>query len=233
VTTYVQVIPEEKKRGKRLGRHVRHDERSRAFGADVATEVSTKRWRRYGKPFDQGDLGACTGFAAATVLQMLPAWVRGRRITAETARAIYSGGTKNDPFDGEWPDQDTGSSGLGVAKALVQMGFITGYTHAFGLDHLNRALMVAPGIWGINWYDSFDKPDRNGVVRITPNAGVRGGHETAIAGQIIKPSQGESLLECWQSWGPGFGKKGRFYVPMPDVERLLSEDGDVTFFKLS
>jgi hypothetical protein len=232
MTTFVEIIPEQKKPGKRLGRHVRHDPLSRNFAAPAATEIKSVSWRRYGSPFDQGDLGSCTGNAAAACLQMVPFWVKGRKINEATAVSIYSLGTTFDPFDGQYPPEDTGCSGLGVAKALVQMGYIRGYTHAFGLQHLNQALMLAPGILGINWYDSFDKPDSNNVVRISPNAGVRGGHEIASFGQIIKPNQAESLLECWQSWGPKWGKKGKFYIPMPDVDRLLNESGDATFFTL-
>ena len=41
----------------RLGRHVEHDPRSRAFSAGTAV-VKTVTYKRHGEPFDQGDLGS-------------------------------------------------------------------------------------------------------------------------------------------------------------------------------
>ncbi len=65
-----------------------------------------------------------------------------------------------------------------VCRAAKQLGMITAYHHAFGLQHALQALVLRPVITGINWYTSFDTPDpQSGVVAIAPGATVRGGHE--------------------------------------------------------
>ena len=46
-----------------------------------------------------------------------------------------------DEFPGQWPTQDTGSSGLAVAKAGVTLGYLQGYDHGFGVDHTASALL--------------------------------------------------------------------------------------------
>ena len=63
----VTKILKEKAGAGRLGRHVEHDPRSRAFSAGTAA-FKTIRHLRHGKAFDQGDLGSCTGNAMAGVL---------------------------------------------------------------------------------------------------------------------------------------------------------------------
>ncbi|NED51184.1 hypothetical protein G3I24_09730, partial [Micromonospora aurantiaca] len=62
----------------------------------------------------------------------------------DQARALYSAATRLDEFDGEWPPTDTGSSGLGVAKACKRAGLISGYRHAFGLNAALTALAEQP-----------------------------------------------------------------------------------------
>jgi hypothetical protein len=68
--TVTRVIPEHPSGSAgRLGRHVRHDPRSRAYQvrprAPLAKSVS---WERQTPILDQGDLGSCTGNAACGVL---------------------------------------------------------------------------------------------------------------------------------------------------------------------
>jgi hypothetical protein len=64
----------------RLGRHIEHDPQSRAFSVGTAA-VKTVTYKRHGKPFDQGELGSCTGNAMAGVLMTEPLWVPGRDLT--------------------------------------------------------------------------------------------------------------------------------------------------------
>jgi len=50
-------------------------------------------------------------------------------------------------------------------KAAVKAGYIAGYAHTFSLNQLLGSLVLAPGILGINWYDSFDDPASDGQCR--------------------------------------------------------------------
>lgn len=81
-------------------------------------------------------------------------------------------------------------------------------------------------IAGINWYNSFDSPDKTGRIRIGPGATVRGGHE------IVLDELDVACRLVWftNSWSSSWGKDGRACIGWDDFARLLKEDGDVTVF---
>lgn len=214
-----------------LGRKIEHDSRSRRFVAHAIPRdlLVSKQWERMIPVWDQGLLGSCTGNAAlgacgtqplfsALVSDDLPdpIW------TEDTAVAVYSQATQLDTFPGTYPPQDTGSSGLAAAKALLQMHYISGYTHAFDIDAALTALQNGPVITGVNWYEGFDTPDEDGLVRV--DGEVRGGHEFIVDGIDVD----NKLVWATNSWGPTWGVRGRFCFSWDDWERLLQEDGDVT-----
>jgi hypothetical protein len=78
----------------------------------------------------------------------------------------------------------------------------------------------------VNWYSSFYNPDSAGVVRLTPDATVAGGHEFVLDEIDME----RKLIGATNSWGSSWGKNGRFYIPFDVMKRLLSEKGDVTVF---
>ncbi len=225
--------------GRRLGRHVRHDPRSLRYlapAADLSTLVSVRHERRI-PVLDQLDLGACTGFAAEGALGTSPlydALAEGMPhrptgdavVDEDQARALYSTATSLDAYDGEWPPLDTGSDGLSVAKAALAAGLISGYTHATSLEAALTALAEQPVIAGINWYSTFDEPDKTGRIRIGPGATVRGGHEIVLD-ELDVPRK---LVWFTNSWSSSWGKSGRAAIGWDDFARLLKEDGDVTVF---
>ena len=209
--------------GGRRGRHVEHDPRSRAFAAERSpAPLRRVSWRRYGRPFDQGSLGSCTGNAIAGVVNTKPFWQPRRILHEPDAVRLYELATALDGFDGTYPPDNTGSSGLAACKAAKQLGLISGYRHAFGIDHALEALQHGPVITGVNWYDGFDTPDVNGLVQIAGE--VRGGHEFEVT--FYDPRL--QLVGGWNSWGPDWGIRGRFYFHVDVWARLLEEDGDVT-----
>lgn len=208
-----------------LGRHVNHDPLSRRpeFHAVMAPAevVRTVSWRRYGHAFDQGSLGSCTGNAAAAMLMTKPFWRSGRHLTERSAVKFYTYATIHDPFDGAYPPTDTGSDGNSVMLALRNYGYVKKWTHAFGMDEVIRALQIACGITGVNWYSGMDEPDSEGIVKVS--GWVRGGHEFLVSGVNLE----RELLECWNSWGL-WGLQGRFFIPLEGYDRLLMEEGDYT-----
>lgn len=207
-----------------LGRVVEHDERSRRFVARTAPGPLRKvTHRRYGPVLDQGSLGSCTGNAMAQSLNHVPLRLKGRVMDENVALTLYSRATALDAFPGIYPPEDTGSSGLAVAKAAKEAGYITAYTHAFGLDQLLSALMLAPCIVGTNWHDQMFSPNSRGFVR--PEGPVVGGHEYACIG--VDPKAG--VLTFLNSWSAGWGDRGRFYMTFSDFGLLLADDGDATF----
>lgn len=234
-----QHIPERYVRGKRLGRHVKHDPRSLRYlypAHQVDGLVSVKH-ERYVPVLDQGDLGSCTGNAAegACGTAMLftgipttdPARPTGDADTDEKqAVDLYSAATALDDYQGTYPPEDTGSDGLSVAKAAQKAGLIAGYTHCTDLDSALKALSQQPVITGVNWYDSFDTPDGAGLIKIGKRAQVRGGHEFVLDELDVE----NKLVGFTNSWGEGWGLNGRAYLSWDDFGRLLSEQGDVTVF---
>jgi hypothetical protein len=211
---------------RRLGRHVEHDPRSFAYFAGTAALQSIMH-RHTGPVLDQGNLGSCTGNAVAQVLNTAPVHKPGQRLMKEgDAIMIYSLGTKLDGYPGTYPPDDTGSSGLAVMKAAKKLGLISGYSHTFSLDHLLGALVLKPGILGINWYDSFDEPATSGECPLPTGASIRGGHEVAMLGLDVKKRR----VWCLNSWGRwGYRNTGRFFFSWATLSRLLREQGDATF----
>ncbi|HTO82757.1 MAG TPA: hypothetical protein VMQ73_11005 [Methylomirabilota bacterium] len=223
--TFTKIIREKEGAG-RLGRHVEHDPRSRAYQAGTGA-IKTVTYKRHGKPFDQGDLGSCTGNAMAGVLMTDPFWVTGRNLGETDAVALYKAATRLDNIKGQYPPEDTGSSGIGVMKAAVKAKYITGYAHTFSLAQLLGSLSLRPGILGINWYDSFDDPRPDGECRLTAGARIRGGHEV----QLFGLDASKKRVWCYNSWGPTWGgrRNGTFYLAWKTLDRLLHEQGDATF----
>lgn len=206
--------------GRRLGRNVVHDPRSLAHPAPQATEVKSVVWDRKVPVFDQGNVGSCTGNAMAGCLSTDPF---GYKFGEKDALRIYSLGTRRDRIRGVYPPTDTGCSGLGVMKAAVQLGLIAGYSHAFGIEHVLKSLTLGPGITGITWLEGCDNPDESGLVKYEGRA--RGGHEI----ELFMIDAKTQIVGFWNSWGPRWGDKGRFYMTWTDYNLALKARGDATF----
>lgn len=208
----------------RLGRHVGHDSRSLAYQVDPRdVQVVSKMWARHTPILDQGDVGSCTGNAAAGALGCDPLDVQSALDETEALK-LYHEATTLDSDPGTYPPDDTGSTGLAVAKACQNDGLISGYTHAMSIQAMQAALMDGPVIVGVNWYDGFDNPDADGLVTITGS--VRGGHEFVVRGIDVE----NQLFHADNSWGASWGKDGSFSFSIGDMKRLLSEEGDAVLF---
>lgn len=216
----VRVIPEQEVGGHRLGRHIEHDERSRAFGITRrATPIASRHWTRHVPIYDQGNLGSCTGNAMAGALSTGP-W--SHRFTETTAVRIYKAATVIDGIPGTYPPDDTGSSGLAVAKVAQTRGWITSYRHCFSLDDVLAVLQTGPVIAGTNWHEGMDTPGPAGIVH--PTGAVRGGHEYCLVGCNVA----SKTIRAANSWSETWGDKGYFTIGWDDFAALLAEDGDVT-----
>lgn len=220
----VHLLEEKLLPGKPLGRHVEHDSRSRDFPVEVdeAAPLVKVLWQRYGNPFNQGNLGSCTGNAMAGILNTAPFHKTGKLRTEKDAVTIYEAATIIDGITGSYPPDDTGSSGLAVCKVAKSKGWIDGYKHAFSIAAALQALMKGPVITGVAWYEGFDSPDENGLVEISGS--VRGGHEFEIRGY----DPATDLVTAENSWGVSWGVKGLFHFTSHTWAELLKQQGDCT-----
>jgi hypothetical protein len=221
VTVHAELVPLTDGNPHPLGRHVVHDSRSLDFPAALAQVYKAVWWAHQGQVLNQGSLGSCTGNALVDCLMSGPLFRRGRNLTEADAVRAYSRATQIDPFAGQYPPTDTGSDGLDACKAGVEFGWLSGYTHAFGLDECLRALTLGPVMIGIPWYSGMFRPAPSGV--LTVSGSLAGGHEVALT--AITTS---GMVRIQNSWGAGWGLNGCAYLHFNDLARLLSEGGDCT-----
>lgn len=220
-----------------LGRVRLHDPRSLAYGVGELPRRAVKSvdWTRRVPVFDQGSLGSCTGNAAAGLLGTDSAARPGltsvtvdatglRLVDEDFAVGIYSLATQLDAFAGTYPPDDTGSSGLGAAKALKRLGLATGYRHAFSVNGLRTALQAGPVMVGIKWLESMFSTDPEGFVTVDRSSAVAGGHEFVVSAWDAPGDR----YRIDNSWAEGWGLNGRAWLHGGDLAWLLSDGGDVT-----
>lgn len=143
-------------------------------------------------------------------------------VQEELAERVYGLATSLDQFDGTWPPDDTGSSGIGAAKALQKLDLATGYTHAFSPDALKSALMTGPVMVGTIWLGSMFETDDDHFIVVDRTSGEAGGHEWIV--HQYDPGR----YRMTNSWGTGWGEDGMAWIKEDDLHWLLSRDGDVT-----
>ncbi|AQT78317.1 hypothetical protein B1R94_02300 [Mycolicibacterium litorale] len=222
-----------------LGRLVDHDPRSREFAHFAAAkplQPKTTRWTTSAPVLDQGQVGSCTGNAMAQWLNTDYAHTSTARrdggyLDETKALELYTLATRLDGIpNNTYPGVDQGSSGNGVAKAARQLGFIRRYTWTFSMTGFLNALQTQPLIVGTAFYSSMEDPDRNGIVHASGS--LEGGHEYLVLGVDYHPSfYKTAVIEWLNSWGDGWGLRGRAYTPIDEFARLLADRnmaGDVT-----
>jgi hypothetical protein len=209
--------------GKRLGRHVHHDPKSREYPAEQAPAVVSVTHQATGLPLNQGEIGSCTANALCGALDSAPEFGGGTPLNEAEAVHVYE---KETDLEGNpYPPNDPGGSGLMVCKAGKDLSLISSYKHAFGIQHALQALVLRPVITGIKWYTSFDTPDPNtGLVELASGATVRGGHEIVADGIDAE----NKLVWFWNSWGTQYALGGRFCMSFETWDELLKDQGDVT-----
>ncbi len=182
--------------------------------------IVSRAWRRHGDPFNQGDVGSCTGNAMAGCLNTEPFFTPGRILTEDDALSLYKLATRLDKIPGHYPPEDTGSSGLSAAKAAFRSGLISAYHHAFGLHAVLAALGHGPGILGIPWFEGFDSPGPRGMLTIAGE--VRGGHEV----ELLEVDVVAKTVRGVNSWGPEWADNGYFTLTWSTLGELLDQQGD-------
>ena len=228
----------------RLGRHLELDARSLAFQVDLAQQqkpIKPAEWKPAIPTLDQSHLGSCTGNAGTYHLSALygaanlsAIKLAGKTLSATNATAneqfaveVYHEATIKDGVPGNYPPTDTGSSGLGVAKALKAANLISKYVWATNARAFGALLQTAGCIIGVPWYEAWFTPDAHGFVDSGNWAasGVAGGHEIYVEAleswSDTDPSQ--SVIRFHNSWNDSWGDHGCGRLRFSTYHQLMSQ----------
>ncbi|MFI8237610.1 C1 family peptidase [Streptomyces sp. NPDC085866] len=230
------------------GRRVEHDPRSLAFSHGVLPRSAVKSvdWKRRIPILDQGQVGSCTGNATTGLLgtdslgRTASTTVTISAAGAAASKGVFSEGvytldevfalkvyrlnTILDGIPGEYPTEDTGSSGVACGKSLKALGLASGYKHAFSMDALKSALQSGPVLLGLPWLNSMFDTASDGRISVKASSGAAGGHEIECSRYDAETGQ------FWipNSWSESWGLAGWAYFSEADLAYLLSQQGDVT-----
>lgn len=200
------------------------DERSRNFRAPLAEDIRTVMHKHYGPVLNQW-VGSCTGHESTQRLNCWPLHTaREQYYNDSVAMRIYSRATQIDPWAGEYPPDDTGSSVLAAAKAAKEFGYISGYRWCFGYDQMLAGLMQNPVGIGTNWYDNMFHPTRVGFLDVSGS--LAGGHAYLVTGY----SKVYKYFTILNSWSIAWGNKGRARIKADDMRRLIEDDGEAVVY---
>jgi hypothetical protein len=214
----------------RLDRLVEFDTRSRNYPIK-ALQKTGKKLRSYtwrcNDWFNQGNEGACVGYALAHELAARPSEVKG--LTDKFIREkIYWEAQKNDPWDGgSYPNASLfyeGTSVLAGVKEVKRLNYIEEYRWAFDIyDVLYGLGHNGPAVLGIPWYYDMYFPNKDGFIK--PVGMIAGGHAILARAINIK----EKYVTLRNSWGKDWGINGDCYIAFEDLKYLLNQAGECCF----
>jgi hypothetical protein len=172
-------------------------------------------------PLNQGQEGACVGFGWSAELACDPVQIPASN---SSAFKLYEAARAQDQLMGN--DFGDGASVLAGVKACQQLGWVSSYRWAMGIDDVVDTLCArGPVVLGINWYDGMYETEEAGRVRL--NGQLVGGHCILATGYIPEhPVWGGNWVQWTNSWGKTYGVNGRGYISVDDLSRLLQENGE-------
>lgn len=231
----------------RLGRHQVHDvldhlpERELGNILDLLQPIRTVSHAEACPVFDQdhcdpaviaslgGDptktaLGNCTMNAAFGTLMTAPFHKPEWAFTEDDCVRGYHVETTLDDSQvpGEWPPQDTGSSGPWSMLALEQLGYVKSFRHTRDVHTALVALNDGPVSIGIPWLKSMFEVDAEGFIVVDPESDVAGGHQVCLVGN---DAAGQYVV-VRNSWGAGWGEEGHAKLRWSDLRVLFGQGGD-------
>lgn len=178
-------------------------------------------------PLNQAEEGACVGFGVSAELSADPIMLP---TGTPFAFRLYELARERDRAMGlHFPE---GATVLGGLLAARDLGQIQGFAWAQTSDELLDAVLGHGSVvLGTNWWSGMDQLTSEGLARI--KGWVRGGHCYTIIGYIPRfavrdrttgPISYFEVYELINSWGPGYGRNGRFYMLRKEVDRLVFEE---------
>lgn len=205
-----------------LGRQKVQDPASRGFPMGIPVNPAswtTKLIRIYDPPVNPNQChGECTGCANAMMLNSEGNRIAKQVLNLNYAHKCYSGASKIDPFEGSWPPEDTGSSGLAAAKTAQTMKTGGAYRWIFGgADEVVQTIMagrvVSVGTW---WYEGLMRKDS--MLNVEPTGNRIGGHQYVVRG--YDKAKDSVVIRCW------WGSYRDAYLKRSHLNALLLDGGD-------
>ena len=143
-------------------------------------------------------------------------------VNHHTALAYYELATSRDPFPGDWPTADTGSSVNAVMRAGRDLTLVSSWHWCTdAMAAADAIATVGPVVIGIAWHASMDD-DSGPVLNVDLGSKIRGGHCVCLRG--YDAATGRFRLR--NSWGIGWGDGGEIDLRFVDLDALLTEGGE-------
>lgn len=200
-----------------------------AVGALVGTDQPprNKTWRTSSpRAYDQGRTSECTCYSGKRLINSVP--LR-KNVDADIRlpldpTPVYNYAQTIDPWPGE--DYD-GTSVLAAAKAFKAKNLTNGYRWCFGFDDVLQVVSwYGPVSIGITWYQSMFDPNDKYFIPVNESSGVAGGHALVIQG--INVDHEYAIMT--NSWGTGWGDRGRAKLRFDDLKKLLGDWGEAVAY---
>ncbi len=193
---------------------------------DVPKVPRVRAWLHKGI-LDQGDTGTCV-YHAWYSLRMgsphrHPADPRYTPFDMYREGVLLDEWTQNDR-EATLPNEELqfGSSVRAGAKVAFRLGWVHGgYVWADTVDTAARHVALrGPVVMGTPWRQAMGRPTPEGFVTYT--GPIRGGHAYVWDGVDFR----RGVARFRNSWGIGWGVKGRFYMALEEVARMFAEDSE-------
>ncbi len=180
-------------------------------------------WSSYGV-LDQDGTSQCVAYSGFKYLTTGP--VLNRR-PAQTPEQIYRECLQVDEWPGE--DFDGGTSVRALFKVFQTLGYVDEYQWAFDVETVvAHIISKGPVVMGTNWYTNMFMPhNKTGYLDI--NGNLDGGHAYLLCGadkNRHNPDKTIGAVRMINSWGYGWGQRGRAWITFHDLDRLIKEDGE-------
>jgi len=237
--TLLHQIPQNGKPGMALGRNLELDARSLTYAVTLEKArrpIKPAEWLPKIPTLDQGNLGSCTGNAGTYALSALygvamlppsPNRALSGPLDESFAVQVYHKATVADGFPGTYPPDDTGSSGLGVCRALKASGLIDSYAWALTARSMAVLLQTGGVMIGMPWYEAFFEP-KGGFIddnRKWQQSDIAGGHEVYV--EALEMWSEKSLDYCvirfHNSWSDSWGDHGCGRMRLSTYQALKSQ----------
>lgn len=191
----------------------------------VPTVATSKTWSSPGV-LDQGATSQCVAFSGFKYLTSGP--VINRR-PKERPRDLYRECLLVDEWPGE--DWDGGTSVRALFKVFQRLGYVDEYRWAFDCETVvNHVLTTGPIVMGTVWSERMANLPRTNYIDVDADLrSVDEGHAWLIIGANRKrknPNRSVGAARMINSWGEGWGQKGRAWITFEDLDRLIKEDGE-------